>query len=89
MKNQREVALWPTKDNYEHFAALCDDSVPSNFDDFERQATAAIERMAAQGVVIEKIAFNPDKMAQWCRANCGQIDANARAQYAAFLALSD
>ncbi len=89
MADERNVALWPTRQNYARFAALCDDKVAPDFDDFARVANAQIVALAIRGVHIHKIAFDPDRMAQWCRANCGKVDADARAYYASFLALAD
>lgn len=87
--DEREVTLWPTRENYARFAALCDDEVPATFDDFEAVANSRLDALAAQGIHMNKIAFDPDKMAQWCRVNCGKVNAYARSLYAGFLALSD
>lgn len=83
------MTLWPTRENYARFAALCDDEVPETFDDFEAHAIAQLAALAEQGIVIEKIAFDPDKMAQWCRVNFGKINASTRSLYAGFLSLAD
>lgn len=85
----REVTLWPSRENYARFRAVCDDDVPETFDEFERLATdrqAKVE--AAHGIKIEHLAFDPDDMARWCRANCGKVDAHARRLYAASIGLS-
>ena len=68
---QREVVLWPTRENYDRFAELCDDTVAETFDDFERNALATMGNLAAQGIILERVSFDPDRMAQWCRANFG------------------
>lgn len=89
LSDERDVTLWPTRENYDRFAALCDDEVPSTFDEFEAHALKQLADLAAQGIIIQKIAFNPDKMAQWCRARFGTVNAETRSIYAGFLALSD
>jgi hypothetical protein len=89
MADERDVTLWPTRENYPRFAALCDDGVPETFDDFEREALAVMEELASDGIVIDRIAFDPDRMAQWCRAHYGQVNSTARAHYAAFIGLAD
>lgn len=89
MKPEREVTIWPTRENFQRFADLCDDEVAGSFEEFEEAAIIALNDLARSGVHIDKIAFDPDKMAQWCRANFGQVDAVARAAYAAFIALSN
>ncbi len=89
MTDERDVTLWPTRENYARFAALCDDDVADTFEDFEAAAVIQIAALVAKGISIQKVAFNPDRMAQWCRAHFGQVNAPARAAYAGFLALSD
>tara|TARA_R110002124_G_scaffold258287_1_gene424080 strand:- start:107 stop:373 length:267 start_codon:yes stop_codon:yes gene_type:complete len=86
---QREVVLWPTRENYDRFAELCDDTVAETFDDFERNALATMGNLAAQGIILERVSFDPDRMAQWCRANFGKVNAHTRCCYAAFIALVD
>lgn len=87
---QREVVLWPSRENYSRFRAVCDDEVPETFDEFERIASSRLRQIQkTYGIVIEKVAFDPDLMAIWCRAHFGEVKANARKAYAGFIALSD
>lgn len=86
MADERDVTLWPTPENYARFAELCDDEVPANFEEFESAAIVLLDCHAQQGLVVDKVAFDPDKMARWCRAHYGKVDSIARAHYAAFLA---
>lgn len=87
---QRELVLWPTKENYDRFRSLCDDELAATFGEFE-----SIEHMRISYIEtefkfrIEKVPFNPDRMAIWCRANCGKVDAYARRLYAAFISSSN
>ncbi len=85
----RDVTLWPTPENFDRFAALCDDEVADSFEEFEAAAIAQLDNLAGQGILIDKVAFDPDRMAVWCRANFGKVNAVARSAYAAFLALAD
>lgn len=89
MSGQREVTLWPSRENYPRFAALCDDEVPATFGEFESKAGARVEELAKQGVAMERIAFDPENMATWCREHFGAINSRSRAAYAGFLALAD
>jgi hypothetical protein len=89
MSDERDVTLWPTRENYQRFRELCDDEIPETFDEFEREGLAIIDELGAQGVMIEKVAFNPDRMARWCGTHFGKVDSTARSAYAGFLALSD
>ncbi|THD79221.1 MAG: hypothetical protein E7812_09055 [Phenylobacterium sp.] len=90
MAAQREVTLWPSPENYARFRSVCDDSVPDTFEEFQSLATARMAEIEKrEGIKIEKIAFDPDRMAQWCRANFGKVDSNTRGLYAAFISLSD
>jgi hypothetical protein len=86
----REVTLWPSKENYARFKVVCDDTIPDTFEEFEALASERLEIIKnTHGIVIEKLAFDPDRMALWCRENCGRIDANARSIYAGVLSLSN
>jgi hypothetical protein len=89
MEDIPDVTLWPSRENYARFRAVCDDSVPDTFDDFEVLAGGRLAEMEKQGIHIRKIAFDADRMAQWCRVNLGKVDGEARRQYAAMIALSD
>lgn len=86
---ERDVTLWPTAENYPRFVAACDDEVPATFEEFEALAAERMADAESRGFHIEKIAFDPDRMALWCRAHFGRVDAVSRAAYAGFLALSD
>jgi hypothetical protein len=85
----RDGVLWPNRESYALFRALCDDDVPETFDEFEALAIPRLKALADDGFILERINFDPDLMAQWCRAHFGKIDAEARKHYAAFLMLSD
>ncbi len=87
---QREVALWPTKENYDRFRSLCDDEVAATFAEFEYIAHARIYYIETKFKIgTEKVPFDPERMAIWCRANCGKVDAAARRLYAAFISTSN
>lgn len=86
MDDQREVTLWPTRENYPRFRAVCDDEVPDTFDEFEAQATAGQAEIEARyGIRIERVDFDPDRLAQWCRVHFGKVNAEARVAYALFI----
>jgi hypothetical protein len=90
MEPEREVTLWPSRENYSRFRAVCDDEVPETFDEFESVAGQRLAHIKDTfGILIEKVAFDPDRMALWCRANFGAVNAEARRAYAAFICLSD
>jgi hypothetical protein len=89
MTDQREVTLWPSRDDYPRFRELCDDKISDTFDEFESLAGKRLAELAKQGINIEKLAFDPDRMSQWCRSHFGKVDASTRRLYANFIALSD
>ena len=90
MAKQREITLWPSRENYFRFRAVCDDEIPETFEEFEMLANSRmIHLQNTHSILIEKITFDPDKMAAWCRAQFGKVDSNARRHYAATIALSD
>ena len=46
-------------------------------------AEGAIEQLAAEGVVVERIEVDLDELVAWCRDNSLTLDASARANFAA------
>jgi hypothetical protein len=89
MNDIPDVALWPSRENYARFRAVCDDDVPKTFDEFEVAATAQLAAMAREGIFVQRIAFDPNKLAAWCRERHHKVDGIARAEYAAFIFPAD
>jgi hypothetical protein len=90
MEPEREVTLWPSRENYSRFRSVCDDEVPETFDEFEAIAGQRLLHIRDTfGILIEKVAFDHDQMALWCRAHFGKVNAEARRAYAGFISLSD
>jgi hypothetical protein len=90
MEPEREVTLWPSRENYSRFRSVCDDEVPETFDEFEAIADQRLLHIRDTfGILIEKVAFDPDQMALWCRTHFGEVNAEARRAYAGFISLSD
>ena len=86
----REVVLWPSSDNYDEFRRLCDDEVPATFNEFEALAGPRLAHVEkTYGIKLDKLSFDPQRMATWCRAHYGKVDAEARKSYAGYLALQD
>jgi hypothetical protein len=79
--------LWPSRENYERFRALCDDILPRSFDEFISLKTRK-KRKPDTEMHDLKLDFDPDAMASWCQLHFGRIDATARRFYASFLVLS-
>lgn len=89
MNIEREVTLWPSRENYARFRAVCDDKMPETFDEFETAAAAQQAHFEAlHGIKIDRLAFDPDKMALWCRNRFGQVNGEARVAYAMHIAVS-
>lgn len=82
-----EVILWPSKENYPRFVEVCDGSVQPAYDHFVAVAQPIFDRMRASGAQVTLVDPNPDEMAAWCRSNFGHVNSNARAAYAAVVAL--
>jgi hypothetical protein len=88
MSNVPDVTLWPSRENYARFRALCDDEVPETFDEFEIAATRQLKAMAREGIHVQRLAFDPDEVAAWCRTHYGNVNSYARMGYAAHIALA-
>lgn len=90
MNANREVVIWPSRENYPRFFAVCDDEVPETFDEFEALALPRLRSIEREhGITITKVDCDPNRMAIWCRENFGEVDSNARKHYAAFISLAD
>jgi hypothetical protein len=86
----RDVVLWPTEGNYHRFRELCDDEVAATFEEFAKLANTRIQYIQNKmGITIDRISFDPDQMAQWCRAHFETVNAESRAADAAFLTFVD
>ena len=75
--------LWPSAENYARYVAVSDDRMHPTHSAFVAANDPKIETLAARGIIVKRVEFDPDEMAAWCRRERGCVDANARGAYAA------
>lgn len=83
------VMLWPREEDYPRFVEVSTDRPPATYEDFVARAQPHLDALQAEGLDVRIIQPDPDLMAIWCRANFGNVNTNARASYAGYLALSE
>jgi hypothetical protein len=66
-------ALWPDAGNYARFRELC------------ANAERYFDALAARGIAVERIPFDPDALAAWAAQRGVEVDSQARAAYAGIL----
>lgn len=89
MVEAEQAVLWPSAEHYPRFREVCGDTVFDTYDEFVVAASRTVANIEAAGFQARKVDFDPDHMAEWCRANFGKIDPTSRASYVAFLVLSE
>ncbi|PCG09687.1 hypothetical protein COA17_07485 [Sphingomonas ginsenosidimutans] len=75
--------LWPTPENYARYVAVSDDRMHPTHAAFVAANAPKIEALAARGIIVQRVEFDPDEMAAWCRREFGAVNAEARGAYAA------
>lgn len=78
--------LWLRPEDYPRFREIFDD-VDDTFDEWRARMERRLAEVRVDGVEIERMLIDPDKLVEWCRENGRTVDANARALYPAYLAL--
>lgn len=84
-----QVVLWPREEDYPRFVEVSDSIGATTYAEFVSRAQPHVDALRAQGFNVIIVEPNVDDMAAWCRTNFGQVNATARAAYAAFVALSE
>lgn len=84
-----QVVLWPSEKDYPRFVAVSDDSPVATYAEFVARAQPHVDALRSQGFNIIIVEPDIDQMADWCRANFGQVNTTARAAFAAFVALNE
>lgn len=80
------ATLWPSPENYARFKEICDDQIHETYEDYVASAGKKLGELEKRGVVFQRIGFDPDELAAWCRAEFGKVNSESRAAYAAVLA---
>lgn len=78
--------LWLRPEDYPRFRAIFDD-VDDTFEEWRARMDRRLVEFSQKGIEIERMLINPDELVAWCRANGRPVDANARAEYPAVLAM--
>lgn len=85
MPIQGIATLWPTAENYQRFKEVCSDEIHDTAEAYHASAGRKLDQLAAQGIVIERVPFDPDELAAWAAAQHQKINSQTRAAYAGFL----
>lgn len=89
MPTEPVYVLWPSEEDYPAFVAACTDSPVDTYEKFAARAEAMVADLRSQGRRVRIVQPDVQHMAAWCRENCGRVDTNARARYAAAVGLEE
>ena len=78
---------WYSREDWERLREIADDrdKLDDQYEDWERQALAAIRNLEAIGQRIRKVPINIEALVAWCRERGCRIDMAARAEYVSCL----
>lgn len=80
--------IWVTEEDYPRFREICGPSVHDTYAGWKEGVERKLKEFAAQGVHFERILINVEEFHKWAIANFGEVNSEARASYAAYLAMS-
>ena len=89
MPTEPVYVLWPREEDYPRFVAACSDKPLPTYAEFVARAEPLVGQLRAQGAEVRIVQPDIDDMARWCRQNCGRVDTQARARYAAAVGLEE
>lgn len=78
-------ALWPNAANYARFREVCVEEMPETLEAYRASATRYFDALAAQGIAVERIPFDPDGLAAWAAERGVEVNSRTRAAYAGIL----
>jgi hypothetical protein len=78
-------ALWPNAENYARFREVCVEEMPETVEAYHANAARHFEALAAKGIAVERIPFDPDALAAWAAARGAEVNSQTRAAYAGVL----
>lgn len=74
------ILVWRERD-YERAKELADDDMLETWADWQKQFRAVL-RGVPPGAIVVKIVGDPDKIAEWCKAQGLKVTSENRAQWA-------
>lgn len=74
--------LWIRKTDYDRAVALSEDGMPATYEDWREKIDDLMRSLPAD-IKVMRIEADPDKVAQWCRANGRRVDTKGRSAFAA------
>ena len=83
---------WFSRDQWQRLSELVDDrdELDDTFEQWERNALAALYRLESQGYSVRKVMVDVEMFVAWCRGRGRRIDSAARAEYVvALLRIAD
>jgi len=78
-------ALWPSAENYARFKEACADQMPDTVEEYRASAGAHLDALAARGVAVTRLSFDPDDLAAWAAKQGTPVNSRARAAFAGLL----
>lgn len=80
---------WYTRDNYGRILEVMEDAevLPRTFEKWLYKAERGERELAAKGHIVVRAVIDADEFVAWCRARGLNVDAKARGQFAAEVAM--
>jgi hypothetical protein len=75
---------WYRPEDYERAKAMFKDgqNLPDTFDSWLTTAKKVYQKLAGEGLIVEKAYIDPDTFPEWCRTHGKEMDARGRMDYA-------
>ncbi len=89
MPIQALAVLWPEPEQYARFREICSDEIHDTIEDYRARVGPKLEQLAARGIPVRKVSFDPEELLAFAQANGREVDSEARAQYGAWLLLAE
>ena len=75
---------WYRQEDYAKIKRIMIDhrKLPDTYKKWSKSANAGVEKLRAEGHIVEKVNIDPETFPSWCIANGMEVDANARMRFA-------
>lgn len=80
--------IWVREEDYPRFREICGPSVHDTYAEWKDAVERKLEKLSAQGVHLERVVIDVEEFHKWAIANFGEVNSEARAAYAAYLAMN-
>jgi hypothetical protein len=78
-------SAWYSPESWKRLVALPEAHIEKSYRDFVSTFENIVSRSAVQGITVEKMSIDIDRMIAWCHRNGYEVDAKGRAVYGAML----